>query len=97
MFKTLLAVHVSHRCVSSVSLRVAIDAAVLVQYTALTFALRNQSLTPVDNLDLLRTVCRVEWDLRARYSDCSTSTNETCCQFIGPGKRERCETSQLVE
>ena len=39
-------------------------------------------------MNLFRDVCRLEWNLRSRFSNQSLSTNGSTCQWIGPGKSE---------
>jgi hypothetical protein len=57
---------------------------ILVPYTELTFEFNNNTKL-FDDLDIFKSVCKLEWSLRALYTNCSTS--HLCCQFIGPGKK----------
>ncbi len=57
---------------------------ILVHYTELTFEFNNNSTTLFDDVNTFQTICKLEWNLRTRFTNC----NETCCQSIGPGRRE---------
>jgi len=56
---------------------------VLVPYTELTFEFNNNNTKLFDNLNIFKSVCKLEWSLRAVYTNCSM--NHSCCQLIGPG------------
>jgi hypothetical protein len=54
-----------------------------VPYTELIFEFNNNNTKLFDDLNIFKSVCKLEWSLRARYTNCST--NHSCCELIGPG------------
>ena len=60
---------------------------ILVHYTELTFDFNQNSKTLFDDVHTLKSICKLEWTLRTRFTNCSLSTNDTCCQHIGPGRK----------
>ncbi|UJR22262.1 hypothetical protein I4U23_025323 [Adineta vaga] len=40
--------------------------------------------TLFNDVNTFKTVCKLEWNLRLKFTDCLLSMNDTCCQEIGP-------------
>ncbi|CAF1430158.1 unnamed protein product [Adineta ricciae] len=53
-------------------------------YNELIFDFDNVSTNLFSDINTFEKVCQLEWTLRSRYADCLQSTNETCCQQVGP-------------
>jgi hypothetical protein len=62
---------------------------ILVHYTELTFDFNHNSTTLFDDEQTFKSICKLEWTLRTRFTSCSVSTNDACCQHIGPGKKNK--------
>ncbi|CAF1044259.1 unnamed protein product [Rotaria sp. Silwood1] len=54
----------------------------ILPYTELTFEFNDNNTKLFDDLNTFKSVCKLEWNLRTFYTNCST--NHSCCQFIGP-------------
>ncbi|CAF0851191.1 unnamed protein product [Adineta ricciae] len=54
----------------------------ILPYTELTFEFKQNTSNLFDNLHNFQSICKLEWSLRARYTNCSR--NQSCCHLIGP-------------
>ncbi len=55
----------------------------------MTFDFNHNSTTLFDDEQTLKSICKLEWTLRTRFTNCSVSTNDACCQHIGPGRKNK--------
>ncbi|CAF1172578.1 unnamed protein product [Rotaria sordida] len=56
----------------------------ILHYTELIFDFNNKSTTLFDDIDSFKSICKFEWILRMKFTNCSLTINESCCEFIGP-------------
>ena len=56
-----------------------------VSYAELTFEFQHNHSDLFDDLHTMKGICKLEWSLRAYYTNCSG--NASCCYLIGPGKQ----------
>ncbi|CAF4055916.1 unnamed protein product [Rotaria sp. Silwood2] len=54
----------------------------ILPYTELIFEFNDNNTKLFDDLNTFKSICKLEWNLRSFYTNCST--NHSCCQFIGP-------------
>lgn len=60
---------------------------ILVTYTELTVTFNRNTTTLFDDMDTFKSICKLEWNLRSRFTNCSAAA---CCQYVGPGKHHPC-------
>ncbi|CAF1520852.1 unnamed protein product, partial [Adineta steineri] len=56
----------------------------ILHYTELTYHINNNSTSLFHDINTFKTICKLEWNLRTKYTNCSSSIDDTCCQQIGP-------------
>ncbi|CAF4829333.1 unnamed protein product, partial [Rotaria sp. Silwood1] len=56
----------------------------ILHYTELTFDFNNKSTRLFDDINSFKSVCKLEWKLRMKFTNCSLLINQSCCEFIGP-------------